>query len=556
LINLGTIRYIGKLIGEEKNLEWVGIEWDIEGVGKNDGFVLGNRYFQTKKNTATFVKLDDFKEKLEIIMLTEKDYGISLDDINSFEEEYENYKTLFMKYGDSLQSIKFVSNDLTDILNKIKLIDTSVCEIFRFDYDYLSYYYGKFLEFDIDYLDFEKYVNLPFSHKIEINQDTIKSINSKLKIFFETNSSNSNISIKKSGSGFGKAISKSGSNNSLNNSGSKIYIDQINELNKKIEMKNLKILELTNEITEIKNIKLGSTTVPIKKSISNSKISDQDANTSSIIVEEDDKSEVDILTEANNDSLKLENEKLKIMIETLSNENTKMKNNVEKFEKEKENFKIERERLQSDYDNKMLIFEKEKILFEKIKSQLTTDIENFNKEKSTFQNEQTKFYQKSQKEEKKFSFVDIKKSFNGLTNSVIEKKQPEKIKISLNTIEVGMKIQFLKGEFHKGTIRYFGKLANDEKKLDWIGLEWEIEGVGKNDGMALGVRYFQTKKNTATFVNFDTFKDNFEITSYPIKRKGTITQKLENCELNINDLVVINKEIDESKILLLILRFF
>jgi dynactin complex subunit len=55
----------------------------------------------------------------------------------------------------------------------------------------------------------------------------------------------------------------------------------------------------------------------------------------------------------------------------------------------------------------------------------------------------------------------------------------------------------------KGTIRYYGKLENDKEDKIWIGVEWDEEGLGKNDGEAFGKRYFETKKNSATFIHLE-----------------------------------------------------
>jgi dynactin complex subunit len=77
----------------------------------------------------------------------------------------------------------------------------------------------------------------------------------------------------------------------------------------------------------------------------------------------------------------------------------------------------------------------------------------------------------------------------------------------------------------KGSVRYIGKLENDEKDLTWIGVEWDKEGIGKNDGIGFGKRYFQTKPKTGTFIDMKTFKEKFVILKslkYDIKKKNII----------------------------------
>ncbi|CAO3685169.1 unnamed protein product [Umbelopsis ramanniana] len=52
----GHVRYLGKLVGQEGT--WVGVELDSR-VGKNDGSVDGQRYFQTDSQRGIFVREDD-----------------------------------------------------------------------------------------------------------------------------------------------------------------------------------------------------------------------------------------------------------------------------------------------------------------------------------------------------------------------------------------------------------------------------------------------------------------------------------------------------------------
>jgi len=52
----GYVRYLGKLAGQEGT--WVGVELDSR-VGKNDGSVGGQRYFQTDPQRGIFVREDD-----------------------------------------------------------------------------------------------------------------------------------------------------------------------------------------------------------------------------------------------------------------------------------------------------------------------------------------------------------------------------------------------------------------------------------------------------------------------------------------------------------------
>jgi hypothetical protein len=83
--NIGVIRYLGKLensSGENKNKNWVGIEWDIEGNGKNDGEAFGKRYYQTKPNSSSFVVFDP---------------NIFLDNFCILDENEDNRQEIYLK---------------------------------------------------------------------------------------------------------------------------------------------------------------------------------------------------------------------------------------------------------------------------------------------------------------------------------------------------------------------------------------------------------------------------------------------------------------------------
>src|SRR5690606_13546517 len=57
----GVVRYVGTLEGQpDEKQVWVGVEWDREGRGKNDGCAFQKRYFTTKPNTASFIKMEKF----------------------------------------------------------------------------------------------------------------------------------------------------------------------------------------------------------------------------------------------------------------------------------------------------------------------------------------------------------------------------------------------------------------------------------------------------------------------------------------------------------------
>jgi hypothetical protein len=97
-------------------------------------------------------------------------------------------------------------------------------------------------------------------------------------------------------------------------------------------------------------------------------------------------------------------------------------------------------------------------------------------------------------------------------------------------IQVGDKIQHFMTQ-NIGIIRYIGKLENcstENKFKNWFGIEWEI-GTGKNDGIAFGVRYYQTKPNSSSFVVFDPdiFLDNFLILDEKEENKQEYYEKVD-----------------------------
>ena len=53
---------------------------------------------------------------------------------------------------------------------------------------------------------------------------------------------------------------------------------------------------------------------------------------------------------------------------------------------------------------------------------------------------------------------------------------------------------------NRGTIRYIGCIP--ESLSTWLGIEWDT-GVGSNDGIAKGTRFFQTAPNHASFYKCD-----------------------------------------------------
>mmetsp|Transcript_112436 Transcript_112436/g.155279 ORF Transcript_112436/g.155279 Transcript_112436/m.155279 type:complete len:117 (-) Transcript_112436:715-1065(-) len=61
-----------------------------------------------------------------------------------------------------------------------------------------------------------------------------------------------------------------------------------------------------------------------------------------------------------------------------------------------------------------------------------------------------------------------------------------------------------KGKF--GTVRFLGKLINNPKAGDdlWLGIEWDDEGSGRNNGTVDGIKYFdcQFHKNSPNSCSF------------------------------------------------------
>jgi len=82
--------------------------------------------------------------------------------------------------------------------------------------------------------------------------------------------------------------------------------------------------------------------------------------------------------------------------------------------------------------------------------------------------------------------------------------------ISTKEIKVERKVEYEHEEKHViGTIKYFGPLKNSPNNKNWVGIEWDEDGIGKNDGTAFGINYFASKPNKANFVSLKDFKINF-----------------------------------------------
>jgi hypothetical protein len=121
---------------------------------------------------------------------------------------------------------------------------------------------------------------------------------------------------------------------------------------------------------------------------------------------------------------------------------------------------------------------------------------------------------------------------NSINYSNNNSSNNEKIINNLKDIKVNDAVT-LKELKKKAKIRYIGKLKNEKKELNWIGLEWEEEGIGKNDGMAFEVRYYQTKPLSSTFIEENIFFEKFLL--------------IENNEKNINNNNVNNNEEEISE---------
>ena len=53
-----TVRYVGPVSGQSGS--WVGLEWDAENRGKNDGSTGGVRFFTCRGQSGSFIKLQKF----------------------------------------------------------------------------------------------------------------------------------------------------------------------------------------------------------------------------------------------------------------------------------------------------------------------------------------------------------------------------------------------------------------------------------------------------------------------------------------------------------------
>ena len=78
-----------------------------------------------------------------------------------------------------------------------------------------------------------------------------------------------------------------------------------------------------------------------------------------------------------------------------------------------------------------------------------------------------------------------------------------------------------------GTVRYFGKLQNNAKAGDdlWLGIEWDEEGTGKNNGTVDGYTYFVPFVNSAAERPSCSFLRYGKIKIGGIEMKDAIIQK-------------------------------
>jgi dynactin complex subunit len=105
----------------------VGIEWELEGLGKNDGTAFDKRYFQTKSNQGSFIIIDDIKEFFNLLVLKnneDKDLiNIKKEENNDNKNEEINNKNGENNNKDETEKNKKEKEDNT---KKIEKADTFI----------------------------------------------------------------------------------------------------------------------------------------------------------------------------------------------------------------------------------------------------------------------------------------------------------------------------------------------------------------------------------------------------------------------------------------------
>jgi hypothetical protein len=130
-------------------------------------------------------------------------------------------------------------------------------------------------------------------------------------------------------------------------------------------------------------------------------------------------------------------------------------------------------------------------------------------------NEKKENKEENKEDKKKFNFKEslfnkVKKD----NEEKLKKENEERKRLEDLNIKLDVKVEYTQNK-KTAKIRYIGKIKNENDKsnidLFYIGIEWDEEGVGKNDGMVFGLRYFQTKPKTASIIDVPTFEKNFNI---------------------------------------------
>jgi hypothetical protein len=108
IINIGIIKYFGKIDNDDFKNDWIGIEWEKEQTEGSDGRFMNKRYFQTKNNYSSFLTLKEFNEKYEISKTNDEE-TIKNNSLNS-PNQYDDYLLDFIpKPNDRFINTKLMS---------------------------------------------------------------------------------------------------------------------------------------------------------------------------------------------------------------------------------------------------------------------------------------------------------------------------------------------------------------------------------------------------------------------------------------------------------------
>lgn len=122
----GTVRFCGEISG--KAGDWVGVEWDDPGRGKNDGSVGDTRYFTCRRQppSASFLKSEKVKPGISLVDAVKERYTLSEADLKDMSIETASHRTMHVDFSGLDQASRHLKQ-----LSLIRTMTMHECSVAR-----------------------------------------------------------------------------------------------------------------------------------------------------------------------------------------------------------------------------------------------------------------------------------------------------------------------------------------------------------------------------------------------------------------------------------------